>query len=158
MLDLFTALIAINGLRKIFSSTVRAFPRTWLYLHWLPTMITEFCLRRQILTALRALLKHEQLMATIRAEFSLLGNGMVTIRTFEDFLGLKGVGILQKLSKHRGHHKAEAHTPNLLLLQLVIQRPSLQPWQPSSARDDSDHQKYRAGSYHQSPSEPPEVE
>jgi hypothetical protein len=53
----------------------------------LSTLRTEFPIRRQILTALGALLENEQLVAAVRTEFGPVGNRMLTIRTFEYFTG-----------------------------------------------------------------------
>ena len=82
----FTALIAINRLRQIFSITMRAFFRMRLLAHGLSTLGTEFPMGRQILATLGALLKNEELVAAIRTESGLLGNRMLTIRTFEYLL------------------------------------------------------------------------
>jgi len=88
---------------------VRAFLRNGFLLHRVPALWTEFSLRRQVLSALRALLKDEQLVPAIRTEFRLFWDGMLTLGTFESLLGWRSLGIPQQVSEHGRHPKTETH-------------------------------------------------
>ena len=83
----FTTLITVDRLWQIFGTTVGASFRMRLLPNRLSTLSTEFSIRRQILAASGALLENEQLVTAVRTEFGLVGNRMLTIRTFEYFTG-----------------------------------------------------------------------
>lgn len=58
-------------------------------------------------------------MAAIRTEFGLFWNGMLAIRTFISFLGLRG---LEKIGKHGRHHQTETCTETCACLCLRFRR------------------------------------
>jgi hypothetical protein len=78
--NLFATLIAVDGIRQVFGAALLTFARGPFFCDGLPAAGTESSMWRQVLAAVGALTKNEQLMAAFGAKFGVCRDGLPTIR------------------------------------------------------------------------------
>jgi hypothetical protein len=80
-LELFTALVAIEGFGKVFITAFTADPGFQFIFYRISAAGTKFCIGRQVFSTVGALFEDKLLMSAVRAKFCLNRHALTAFRT-----------------------------------------------------------------------------